>query len=279
MNFAKLHGAGNDYVFINAIGLHKDWSALSVEISNRNKGIGSDGLILLLKSNVADIKMTMFNADGSEGKMCGNGIRCLVKFAIDEGVIPQNTNLVTVETLSGILSVKPIFENNLMVKASVKMGSPILNPIDIPVKINSSNFVSNYPLKVNEYNLNLSFVSMGNPHAIAILKEPIEDVPLHIIGPILETNSIFPDRINFEIVNIISENYVKLRVWERGSGLTMACGTGACATVVSLNLQNLVNNSVEVELPGGNLNITWPGNGPVIMEGPVKTVFEGQLFI
>ena len=159
------------------------------------------------------------------------------------------------------------------------MGEPILNPKDVPVSIDQTQFVSNYPMKINDYNFKLAFVSMGNPHAVSILKEPIEKVPLEIIGPIAEKHNIFPERINFEIVNIISKDYVKLRVWERGSGLTMACGTGACATVVALKLQNLVNNSVEVELPGGNLNITWPGNGPVIMEGPVKTVFEGQLFI
>ena len=279
MDFTKMHGAGNDYVFINATNLNYNWSSLSIQVSNRHTGIGSDGLILLLNSEVADIKMTMFNADGSEGKMCGNGIRCLVKFAIDEGVIPKNNNSVSVETLSGILSVKPIFENNIMIKAIVSMGEPILNPKDVPVSIDQTQFVSNYPMKINDYNFKLAFVSMGNPHAVSILKEPIEKVPLEIIGPIAEKHNIFPERINFEIVNIISKDYVKLRVWERGSGLTMACGTGACATVVALKLQNLVNNSVEVELPGGNLNITWPGNGPVIMEGPVKTVFDGQLFI
>jgi len=279
MNFAKLHGAGNDYVFINATNLNYNWPSLSIQVSDRHTGIGSDGLILLLNSDVADIKMTMFNADGSEGKMCGNGIRCLVKFAIDEGVIPPNNNPISVETMSGILSVKPIFQNNIMTKANVSMGIPILNPKDIPVNINKTNFISNYPMKINDYNFKLAFVSMGNPHTIAILKEPIEDIPLEIIGPIVEKKNIFPEGINFEIVNIISKDHVKLRVWERGSGLTMACGTGACATVVALKLQNLVNNSVKVDLPGGDLDISWPGNGQVIMEGPVKTVFQGELFI
>ena len=279
MNFTKMHGAGNDYVFINATNLNYKWSSLSVQVSNRHTGIGSDGLILLLNSEVADIKMTMFNADGSEGKMCGNGIRCLVKFAMDEDVIPKNNNSVTVETLSGILSVKPIFENNIMIKAKVSMGEPILNPKDVPINIDKTQFISNYHMKINDYNFKLAFVSMGNPHAVAILEEPIEKIPLEIIGPIVENQNIFLERINFEIVNIISKDYVKLRVWERGSGLTMACGTGACATVVALKLQNLVNNSVEVELPGGNLDISWSGNGPVIMEGPVKTVFKGELFI
>ena len=279
MNFTKLHGAGNDYIFINATNLNYNWSSLSIQVSDRHTGIGSDGLILLLNSDVADIKMTMFNADGSEGKMCGNGIRCLVKFAMDEGVIPQNNNPISVETMSGILSVKPIFENNIMIKASVSMGKPILNPKNIPINIEKTNFVSSYPMKINDYNFKLAFVSMGNPHAIAILEEPIEEIPLEMIGPIVEKQNIFPDRINFEIVNIISKDHVKLRVWERGSGLTMACGTGACATVVALILQKLVNNSVKVELPGGNLNISWLGNGPVIMEGPVKTVFNGELIL
>ena len=273
-----MHGAGNDYIYISPADEYKqyDWSELSVTMSDRHTGIGSDGIILALPSERADLKMRMFNADGSEGKMCGNGIRCLVSFAIDESIIEPNHSPVSVETQSGILTVYPNIEEGKMISAQVSMGSPGLTSASIPVTINGLDKISDYPLRIAGEEYKINCVSMGNPHAVAFLDTPVEDIPLDKIGPIVENHEIFPEGVNFEIVNIIDRKHVKVRVWERGSGLTLACGTGACAVAVSAHLHKYIDDDVVVTLPGGDLLIRWPGSGNVVMEGPVDKVFEGE---
>lgn len=273
-----MHGAGNDYIYISPANEYKqyDWPELSVTMSDRHTGIGSDGIILALPSERADLKMRMFNADGSEGKMCGNGIRCLVSFAIDESIIEPDHSPVSVETQSGILTVYPNIEEGKMISAKVSMGSPELTAASIPVTINGLDKISDYPLCIAGEEYKISCVSMGNPHAVAFLDTPVEDIPLERIGPIVENHDIFPEGVNFEIVNIIDRKHVKVRVWERGSGLTLACGTGACAVAVSAHLHKYIDDDVVVTLPGGDLLVRWPGSGNVVMEGPVDKVFEGE---
>ena len=275
MKFTKMHGAGNDYIYIDARQHSRDWPALAILMSNRHLGVGSDGVILLLASDRADIRMRMFNSDGSEGKMCGNGIRCLVKYALDLGAVPSGTSPISVETLAGVLEVTPIWEGGEMVRASVGMGEPRLHPRDIPVNAPGRELVMDYQLHVDGRELIINCVSMGNPHAVAFVEEPVDEFPLHEVGPLVEHNPIFPERVNFEIVNLVDSTRLKARVWERGSGLTMACGTGACAVAVAARLHGHIADSVVIDLPGGRLDVSWPGEGEVILEGPVAPVFEG----
>ena len=289
MKFTKMEGCGNDYVYVDARERNEDWASLARAISNRHFGVGSDGLILLEVSHNANLKMTMFNSDGSEGRMCGNGIRCLAKFAIDREIVEKELDSITVETLSGIRTVVPIRENGVVIGARVSMGKPILKPAEIPVTVapNLGRFVGDarvdYPLYVGGKELALSFVSMGNPHAVLFLEQPVEEFPLHEIGPYVEHHPMFPEGVNFEIVNIIGPGKMRARVWERGSGETMACGTGACAIGVAANLLDIKQyNDVEriepltVTLPGGALDIEWDGFGEVFMTGPAVEVFSGE---
>lgn len=278
MKFTKMHGAGNDYVYVNGFEYDLDWEHISQNISDRHKGIGSDGLIVACPpTNDSDLKMRMFNADGSEGEMCGNGIRCLVAFARDEGLVEKRAQVVKVETLAGNLDVFPIVKNNQMVGAKVSMGSPILIPKDIPVKIGDDESILDYSLTVDHHKFSFSFVSMGNPHAVAFIEDEVDDFPLELIGPRIENHTIFPNKVNFEIVNVLSPSKLKMRVWERGSGITMACGTGACAVAVAAHIKGITSNAVDLILPGGDLKVRWDGVGEVELEGPVKTVYTGLL--
>ena len=276
MKFTKMHGAGNDYVFVDARDQDEDWPALSVAMSDRHTGVGSDGLILARPSDRVDMRMTMFNADGSEGRMCGNGIRCLVAFAISKGILPSDTSPVTVETRSGDRVVKPLWQNGTMARAIVGMGEPALAVEDVPVIAPGRDTLMDYPLVVEGQTFEISCVSMGNPHAVAFLDTPVDDMKLHEIGPLVERHPMFPEQVNFEIVNVLDGGHVRARVWERGSGLTMACGTGACAVAVIARIKGLTEDEATVSLPGGDLIISWPGEGEVVMEGPIETVFEGD---
>ena len=278
MRFSKLHGAGNDYIYVDARAGERDWTELARQISDRHFGIGADGLILLQNSEVADAKMRMFNADGSEGMMCGNGIRCFIRFSLDNNALEKSYSSFDVETASGVLNVRPIWDSGVMIRASVSMGAPILRPSDIPVDApDELNPVLDYPITLdNGVELPLNCVSMGNPHAVMFLDEAVEDYPLTIVGPRVESHPAFPARVNFEIVNVIDSDRIRVRVWERGSGITLACGTGACAAVVAARLHGLVDEEVVVELPGGELHVAWPGDGEVVLEGPVTHVFDGN---
>ena len=278
MKFTKMHGAGNDYVYVNGFEYDLDWKHISQTVSDRHKGIGADGLIVACpSSNNSDLKMRMFNADGSEGEMCGNGIRCLVGFARDESLINGDLQVITVETMAGNLDVFPILEDSRMIGAKVSMGSPILVPKNVPVQIGSVEPTLDYSLDVDTHELSLGFVSMGNPHAIAFIEEDVDNFPLELIGPKIENHDIFPNKVNFEIVNALSPSELKVRVWERGSGITMACGTGACAVAVAARLKGITLDDVNLKLPGGDLKVRWDGVGEVELEGPIETVYKGVL--
>ena len=282
MRFVKLHGAGNDYIYVDAresvVGSQsRDWPEVARQVSDRHFGVGSDGLILLRESEVGDARMQMFNADGSEGLMCGNGIRCLVRFGLDNNALPTDRNAYDVETASGVLNVRPVWSEGQMTRASVSMGAPRLAANEVPVTAPGQDGpVLDFQLVVDGRSLLLNCVSMGNPHAVMFLEESVDDFPLTEIGPKVERHEMFPEGVNFEIVNVLDRNRIKVRVWERGSGITLACGTGACAVVVAARLHGLVDDEVTVELPGGELKIYWPGDGDVVMEGPVDRVFEGE---
>ena len=275
MKFVKMHGAGNDYLFIDARHEERDWPALSRRMSDRHFGVGSDGIILALPSERAPVRMRMFNADGSEGEMCGNGIRCFARFVMSQDLVPTKDGPLLVETEAGVLQVTPLFENGYMTRARVEMGEPRLRPQEIPVLLPSPDQgerVWDYQLTVEGRNLTISCVSMGNPHAVAFVEEPVDEFPLHLVGPTVEQHPMFPHRVNFEIVNLVDDSRLKARVWERGSGLTLACGTGACAIAVAARLHGYTGDRVDIALPGGVLTVDWPGRGEVCLEGPIEEV-------
>ena len=276
IDFTKMHGLGNDYVYIDCINQQiTEESSLARFVSNRNFGIGSDGLILICKSDIADFKMRMFNSDGTEAEMCGNGIRCVGKFVYDKK-LTQKT-IITVETLAGIKTLVLNTKEGLVETVKVNMGEPILEAKKIPVNSNK-NPVKDLILKADDKEFSFTCVSMGNPHAIAIV-DNVEKFNLEKYGKILEVDEVFPNRSNIEFIEIINRNNIKMRVWERGAGETLACGTGACATAVACILNNLVERDVNVELLGGILNIKWnKEDNNVYMTGPAVTVFDGKLY-
>ena len=285
MKFTKMHGSGNDYLFIDARDpsiKDADWPTLSQAMSDRHFGVGGDGIILIMPSDVAHLRMRMFNADGSEGEMCGNGIRCFAKYAIERDIAQPGDSGLHVETLAGIRTIVPVIDRSKVVRARVAMGAPHLEPEEVPVTLpsppqkNVGSAVVDYPVEIGGVSLNLSFVSMGNPHAVAFIQQPVDEFPLHTIGPQVERHPMFPRRVNFEIVNLLGRDHLRARVWERGSGETMACGTGACGIAVASRLLGLTGDSVDITLPGGTLNISWDGQGEVYMEGDAVEVFEGE---
>ncbi len=281
MKFTKMHGAGNDYVYVDARSQEQDWPELARRMSDRHFGVGSDGLILIKGSDVADLRMSMFNADGSEAEMCGNGIRCFVKYAVDRSIVSGSNGSVSVETLAGIRNIIPISEDGTVTGARVSMGPPSLTPDEVPVKLDSageygSGPVLEYPFEMDGYDLPLSFVSMGNPHAVTFIDTSVAEFPLLTVGPKVETHPIFPMRVNFEIVNVDNPTHLTARVWERGSGETLACGTGACGIAVASILGGHSDNTVDITLPGGTLKVDWDGQGEVYLEGPAEEVFSGE---
>ena len=276
IKFTKMHGLGNDYVYIDCINQNiENKSELAKFVSNRNFGIGSDGLILICKSDNADFKMRMFNSDGSEAEMCGNGIRCVGKFVYDKGLTDKE--VVKIETLAGIKILNLNIKNGKVETVKVDMGEPILQPEKIPV-ISDENPVKNLKLKVEDKEFKFTCVSMGNPHSITIV-DNTEDFDVHKYGKIVEIDTAFPQKTNVEFVQIVDRQNIKMRVWERGAGETLACGTGACASVVACVINNFIDKSANVELLGGKLHIEWDEeNNHIYMTGPAVTVFDGTLY-
>lgn len=276
IKFTKMHGLGNDYVYIDAINQNiENESSLARFVSNRHFGIGSDGLILICKSDVADFKMRMFNSDGSEAEMCGNGIRCVGKFVYDKGL--TNKTKVEIETLAGIKTLILNTRNGKVETARVDMGEPILEVEKIPV-ISNENPVKNLILNAEGEKFKFTCVSMGNPHAITVVDDT-ESFNVERYGKVLEVAKAFPKKANIEFAQIINKSKINMRVWERGAGETLACGTGACATAVACNLNGLTERMVNIELLGGNLEIEWnKDDNHVYMTGPAVTVFDGELY-
>ena len=277
LDFVKMEGCGNDYVYINAFEHNiENPSELAVRLSDRHFGIGGDGVILVAPSEVADGRMIMFNMDGSEGKMCGNGVRCVGKFLHD--IIGIKKDELTVETLSGIKTLKMIIDDNgEATGAVVDMGKAILNPMLIPANINADVAIG-YTLPVGDEDYKVTLVSMGNPHAVVFTDTPVEDIDLTKIGPLFEKHVVFPEGVNTEFVNIIDDKTLRMRVWERGSGETWACGTGTCATVVAacLNGHCKKGEDILVHLNGGDLVINYTDDR-VLMTGPCTRVFDGAI--
>ena len=274
LRFTKMQGLGNDYVYIDATKANiENPSELSKYISDRHFGVGSDGLILICPSDKADFRMRMFNSDGSEAEMCGNGIRCVGKFVYDKKLTDRT--LVTIETKAGIKVLKLNVKDEEVDTVRVDMGTPILESEKIPV-ITDEKLAQNLRLNALDKSFDFTCVSMGNPHAVTVV-DNVSDFDVKKYGSILEINEVFPNKTNVEFVEIKNPENIKMRVWERGTGETLACGTGACASVVACNLNGLTKRRVNVELLGGNLNIELGEDNHVYMTGPAVTVFEGEL--
>ncbi|MDS1032016.1 diaminopimelate epimerase [Porphyromonadaceae sp. NP-X] len=277
MKFTKMHGIGNDYIYINGFEeLVQNPGELSIRLSDRHKGVGSDGLVMILPSSKADFRMQMFNADGSEAEMCGNAARCIGKYVYEKGL--TNKTELTLETLAGIKTLQLFLDDdNNVVSVTVDMGNPELEPSKIPITLPGKQIV-NFPVSFDGVNYHITCVSMGNPHTV-IFTQNIATLDIETIGKKIENAPIFPRRTNVEFIEIIDKGRIKMRVWERGSGETMACGTGACASVVAGVLNELVSRKATVELLGGNLEIEWNENDDhVYLTGPAETVFEGEIF-
>ncbi|MEE2700715.1 MAG: diaminopimelate epimerase [Chloroflexota bacterium] len=294
LRFTKMHGAGNDYVVIDARDEEREWASVARDLLDRHFGIGADGLLLVEHSTMADVRMRMLNPDGSEAEMCGNGIRCFSKFVIEGNLLADIDDALQVETGAGVLNVEPIMDTAGQIsRARVSMGEPIFDPNQIPVIVpqsganrnanlrpliglDAAKLVVECPITVDGCTFNITCVSMGNPHAVAFVDEPVGDVALQKLGPLVEHHAFFPNRVNFHIVNRLNSGQLIARTWERGAGLTLACGTGACAIQAVGRLLGLTEEVVQIEMPGGALVITWADQGPVIMEGPVVKVFDGN---
>jgi len=275
MRFAKLHGAGNDYIYINGFETQvPDPSALAVRMSDRHFGAGADGLILVLPpEGEGQVRMRIFNADGSEAEMCGNGVRCLAKFAVDRGLVEGDR--VRVETRAGLREVVLEREGGRVVRGTVGMGRPVLEPAAIPVLAEGDRAVD-VPLEVAGRTLRMTCVGMGNPHAVFYV-EAVEAWPLETLGPAIERHERFPQRVNVHAVEVVSPQEVRVRTWERGSGLTLACGTGAAAVCVAGVLTGRTARRLLVHVPGGDLELEWPDpEAEVRLTGPVEEVFTGE---
>lgn len=275
MKFTKMHGTGNDYIYVNGFSEEiENPNEKAIRWSDRHKGIGADGLVIILPSGKADFRMRMFNADGSEAEMCGNASRCIGKYVYDNG-LTKSKNM-TLETLAGIRTLELFTDkNNLVEKVTVDMGAPVLDAEKIPVISELREVINKATVFSDRIGYNITCVSMGNPHTVIFTNE-IDQLNLPQIGPIIETAPIFPDRTNTEFVETVSKERLKMRVWERGSGETMACGTGASAVVVAGVLNRLCNRKITVELSGGQLELNWKqSDNHVYLTGEAITVFEG----
>lgn len=274
MKFSKMHGIGNDYIYVNCFEEKIDEpEKISVIVSDRHKGIGSDGLVLIMPSDKADFRMRIFNADGSEAMMCGNATRCIGKYVYDMGMTDKTE--ISLETNSGIKYLALSVSDGKVDSVSVDMGKAILKPSDIPVDSSLDLFV-NQPVEVDGKTYDITCVSMGNPHGV-IFTEDIDRLDLEKIGPSFENHKLFPNRINTEFIEVIDDHTLKMRVWERGSGETFACGTGTCAAVVAAVLNGICpkNEEILVHLKGGDLRIIWKNDGTVLMDGPAEYICGG----
>ena len=275
MKFTKMQGIGNDYVYVNCLQeTIENPSELAKKISDRHYGVGSDGLIMINPSDKADFEMEMYNADGSRGEMCGNGIRCVEKYVYDYGLTDKTS--ISVETLAGIKYLDLTVEDGKVVLVKVDMGKPMLRPEEVPV-VSEKEEVIDEPITVDGQEYRMTCVSMGNPHAVVFIDQDVKEFPLETVGVKFENHERFPKRVNTEFVNVLDRHTAQMRVWERGSGETLACGTGACAVAVACALNGLTEDEVTVKLLGGDLQIKWDREkNTVYMTGPAEVVFDGE---
>ncbi|GAB6011793.1 diaminopimelate epimerase [Viscerimonas tarda] len=276
LKFTKMQGAGNDYIYINGFNQDvKDRSAAAIKLSNRNFGIGSDGLVFILPSEVADFRMQMFNSDGSEAEMCGNAVRCVGKYVYDNGLTSKKD--ISIDTKAGVKYIALLDGNAVSRRATVDMGEPILDSALVPVTI-VGNPVLSQPLEIDGETWKITCVSMGNPHAV-VFTTGIKDFDLPVLGPKFEKNPVFPRKTNTEFIEVIDRNTLNMRVWERGAGETLACGTGACAAAVAAVLNGYCDRKIRIHLLGGDLEIEWKEeNNRVYMTGEAVTSFEGEVY-
>lgn len=277
MKFIKMHGAGNDYIYIDCFNeAVENPESLAKKLSDRHFGIGADGIVLIKPSKKADCFMDIYNADGSRAEMCGNAVRCTAKYLYDNKI---KNSIIKVETLSGIKSVEILTENGVAIGGRVNMGRPILNGHQIPTRYGDS-IVKNKVLNIDNNDYEITCVSMGNPHCV-VFHNNIHKLNLEKIGPLFENHEMFPERINTEFAEIIDENCLKMRVWERGSGETLACGTGACAVAVASVINGLCskNKEIKIRTKGGMLSVNWHENDNVYLSGNAVNVFQGDIFI
>ena len=275
MKFTKMQGIGNDYVYVNCLQeTIENPSELAKKISDWHYGVGSDGLIMINPSDKADFEMEMYNADGSRGEMCGNGIRCVAKYVYDYGLTDKTS--ISVETLAGIKYLDLTVEDGKVVLVKVDMGKPMLRPEEVPV-VSEKEEVIDEPITVDGQEYRMTCVSMGNPHAVVFIDQDVKEFPLETVGVKFENHERFPKRVNTEFVNVLDRHTAQMRVWERGSGETLACGTGACAVAVACALNGLTEDEVTVKLLGGDLQIKWDREkNTVYMTGPAEVVFDGE---
>lgn len=275
MKFTKMEGLGNDYVYVNCFEeTVEDPKSVAIKVSDRHFGIGSDGLILIKPSKVADFCMDMYNADGSQSEMCGNGIRCVAKYVYDYGLTDKTS--ISVETLAGIKYLDLKIEDGKAVMITVNMGTPELIADKVPVKSDKEKVIDE-PIMVAGKEYRMTCISMGNPHCIVFVDDT-KNFPLEEVGPLFESHEVFPNRVNAEFVQILDRQTANMRVWERGSGETLACGTGTCATVVASCLNGHTEDEVTVHLLGGDLHIKWDRETNLVyMTGPAKVVFDGEI--
>lgn len=282
--FAKLHGAGNDYIAIDGRGIDRDWGKLSLQMSKPAFGVGSDGIVLVQEPEAeaaaagAQTRMRVYNPDGSEAEMSGNGIRLFSKFVIDRKIAVPSADGLIVQTGGGIRTVVPTMDGDRMTAAKVAMGIPEFEPAKIPVdaeKLNGADRVLDFPIDAGGRSLKVTCLAVGNPHAVVFPDEPVEEFPLVEVGPLVENHELFPNRINFEIVNVLSRTRIRARIFERGAGETLSSGTGSTASATAARAHGLVDDAVDVVVDGGVLKISWDETGEAFLEGPAVEVFEG----
>lgn len=280
MKFTKMQGAGNDFLLIESKDTRRDWSKLAVAMCDRHFGIGADGLLVILPSAKHDFLMRIFNSDGSDGGISGNGLRCAVKYCVDSSQAKPGKNELSVETTTGIKTATFIKKAGKVIKVKAGMGKPRFAAKEIPVDIKRGaskvESMLTYPVTVDGEELKLSLVSMGNPHAVHFCPLPVADFPLASLGPKVEHHKIFPERVNFEIARLLGGGRIEARTWERGAGETLACGSGACAITVAAHLHGYIKDKASVIEPGGALEVDWDGAGEVFLSGPAETIFSGQ---
>ncbi len=283
MNFTKSQATGNDFILIDARNMERVWAKLAQDMCHRHFGIGADGLILVMASDAATLRMRMLNPDGSEAEICGNGLRCFAKYVIDRQITPGPS--LAVETMAGSRTVQVFLSQGKVHQARVNMGVPRFSAKDIPVVMGEAEKgrgevdimpILDYALDVHGKKLTLSFVSMGNPHAVDFLSQPVAEFPLSEIGPGVERHPIFPERVNYEVARVLNSTKIEARVWERGAGETLSCGSGACAIAVVARLKGYAGDEVDIMLPGGELIVAWDGAGEVYLTGAVEEVFDGE---
>ncbi len=275
MRFTKMQGTGNAFLFVELTGEERDWESLSRAMCDRHYGAGADGLIVVMPSELADVRMRLFNADGSEAEVSGNGVRCLVKYAIERGLAAAPDGRLRIEAVHGVLGAETSMNGERVTAVRLSMGPPRFAPNEIPV-IAEMEPVIDFPFEVDGQRLEVTCLSMGNPHAVLFIDESVESYPLEAIGPKVEHHGAFPERVNFGVAQVESPDLMALRVWERGVGETLACGSGCCAAMVAARLKGRVGDCVEIEQSGGLLTVEWDGKGDVYLSGPVEFVFEGE---